>query len=484
MGNQEPFRDVDYMTTPVTVGPFFDCANPVNDSIKNTGLRNLPPVKAPDMWYGYTQSSVPGAIPAGGGLAPMGGPFYKYDAASTSDTKFPPSYDGKAFYYDWAKNKVWTVQLGENAKVEKVNPFMPNTSFLAPQSLAFGPDGSLYALEWGGGYGRDNPNSGIYRIDYINGSRSPVAVGSATPDNGQEPLTVTFSSVGSADPEGGTLTYAWDFNGDGTTDSTVANPTHQYTTPGVYQARLTVTDPAGKEGTTVIVVTVGNTKPTVKFNGPVNGGFVNWGDRVNWDVTVTDAEDTVDYNDLIVQPALGHDSHAHPLLENRGKTGSVVTDLGSGHSEDMKVFFALDARYTDKGDGSVPALTGTDTVILQPKRKEAEHADGTLGTSVSDAGDADSPTQALTGLGDGKWASYDPVNFTGIDSVTFRVASTTAGGSIELRKDSPTGELLGTAAVPSTGSSNRWQDVTIPAPARRRRRWACSSCSRARRTSA
>ena len=108
MGNNEPFRDVDYMTTPVTVGPFFDCANPVNDSIKNTGLRNLPPAKAPDMWYGYTKSSVPGAIPAGGGLAPMGGPFYKYDAASTSDTKFPPSYDGKAFYYDWAKNRVWT----------------------------------------------------------------------------------------------------------------------------------------------------------------------------------------------------------------------------------------------------------------------------------------------------------------------------------------------------------------------------------------
>ena len=352
MGNNEPFRDVDYMTSPITVGPFFDCANPINDSIKNTGLRELPPAKAPDMWYGYTKSSVPGAIPAGGGLAPMGGPFYNYDAASTSDTKFPPSYDGKAFYYDWAKNRVWTVQLnGETGKVEKVNRFMPNTSFLAPQSLAFGPDGSLYALEWGGGFGRDNPNSGIYRIDYINGSRSPVAVGSATPDNGQDPLNVTFSSLGSADPEGGALTYAWDFDGDGTTDSTVANPTHAYTTPGVYQARLTVTDPAGKTGTTVVIVTVGNTKPTVKFNGPVNGGFVEWGDRVNWDLTVTDAEDTVDYQNLIVQPALGHDAHAHPLLEYRGKTGSIVTDLGSGHSEDMKVFFALDARYTDKGDG-------------------------------------------------------------------------------------------------------------------------------------
>ena len=43
--------------------------------------------------------------------------------------------------------------------------------------------------------------------------------------------------------------------GDGAVSSD-PNPTHVYTTPGVYQARLTGTDPAGKEGTTVIVVTV------------------------------------------------------------------------------------------------------------------------------------------------------------------------------------------------------------------------------------
>ena len=465
MGNNEPFRDVDYLTTPVTVGPFFDCANPVNDSIRNTGLRELPPVVAPDMWYGYTKSSVPGAIPAGGGLAPMGGPFYDYDADSTSDTKFPPSYDGKAFYYDWAKNRVWTVQLGDEGRVEKVNRFMPNTSFLAPQSLAFGPDGSLYALEWGGGFGRDNPNSGIYRIDYINGSRSPVAVATATPDNGQEPLTVTFSSTGSADPEGGALAYEWDFDGDGTTDSTEPGPTHAYATPGVYQARLTVTDPAGKTGTTVVPITVGNTRPSVVFNGPVNGGFIDWGDRIAWDLTVTDAEDAVDYDDLIVQPALGHDAHAHPLLEYRGRTGSLVTDLGSGHSEDMKVFFALDARYTDQGGEGAPPLTGTSTVILQPKHKEAEHAEGTAGTVTADAtGDPEGGAAALTALAEGDWASYEPVNFSGTDSITFRVASTQEGGAIELRKDAPTGDLLGTAVVPSTGSTQRWTDVTVPTP--------------------
>jgi hypothetical protein len=46
-------------------------------------------------------------------------------------------------------------------------------------------------------------------------------------------------------------------------------------------------------------------------------------------VTVTDPEDgVIDYNDLIVQPALGHDSHTHPTLEYRGKTGSLTTELG------------------------------------------------------------------------------------------------------------------------------------------------------------
>ena len=57
--------------------------------------------------------------------------------------------------------------------MEKVNPFLPNVPFLAPIDSKFGPDGSMYVLDWGGGYGRDNPTSGLYRIDYISGSRSP-----------------------------------------------------------------------------------------------------------------------------------------------------------------------------------------------------------------------------------------------------------------------------------------------------------------------
>ncbi len=466
MGNNEPFRDVDYRTNPVTVGNFFDCANPVNDSIRNTGLTNLPPARAPEMYYGYTKSSVPAVIPAGGGLAPMGGPFYDFDPNLESDVKFPAYFDGKPFFYEWSKNRIYSMILNGEGKLEKISRFLPTQSFLSPQDLKFGPDGALYTLEWGGGFGRDNPNSGIYRIDYISGSRSPVAVATATPDNGQEPLSVTFSGLGSSDPEGGTLTYAWDFDGNGTVDSTEPAPTYVYSQPGVYQARLTVTDPAGKDGTTVIPVTVGNTKPSVKITGPVNGGFVDWGDTIPWSVAVSDPEDgTIAPNDVIVQPALGHDGHTHPTVEQRGTSGTVTTDLGGGHSEDMKVFFAIDARYTDKGDGSVPPLSGSDTVVLQPKHKEAEHAERTLGvTTAPAAGDPDGGADALTGLAEGDWAAYEPVNFTGTDTITFRVASAQAGGAIELRSGAPDGTLLGTAEVPATGGSQSWADVQVPTP--------------------
>ena len=471
MGDNEPFRDVDYTTSPVTVGGFFTCATPVNDSVRNTGLTNLPPARAPEMWYGYTKSSVPAVIPAGGGLAPMGGPFYDYDADLDSDVKFPEYFDGKAFFYEWSKNRIYQLTLDRGpgtttpGKLEKVSRFLPNQSFLSPQDMKFGPDGALYTLEWGGGFGRDNPNSGIYRVDYISGSRRPVARATATPDNGQEPLTVSFSSAASSDPEGSALTFAWDFQDDGTVDSTAASPTFQYTTPGGYTVRLTVTDDAGKTGTTTIPVVVGNTRPQVVFDGPVNGGLIDWGDEISWDVTVTDPEDgTIDYQDLIVQPALGHDAHTHPTTEYRGRTGSLVTELGGGHSEDMKVFFALDARYTDGGGDGAPPMTGSSTIVLQPKHKEAEHADNLVGAEAGAiTGDPDGGGNAgLVGLNTGDWAAYEPINLTGIQSVTLRVASGQAGGTVELRKGSPTGAVLGTAQVPDTGGATRWRDVTVP----------------------
>ena len=419
------------------------------------------------MFYGYRRSSVPGVIPQGGGLAPMGGPTYEFDADLDSDTKFPASYDGKPFFYEWARNKMYSIQLkkpaaGSGSQVEKVNPFLPQEQFLAPIDSKFGPDGSLYVLDWGGGYGRDNPSSGLHRIDYISGSRSPLADIEVDKDSGPAPLTVAFDGSGSTDPEGATLTYAWDFDGDGTTDAETAEGTFTYDEAGTYDARLTVTDPTGKDGTTTVPITVGNTRPEVEFNLPPNGSFFDFGDDISWDVSVTDAEDgTVSGDDVVIQPALGHDEHAHPTTPLSGLTGTTPTTLG-GHAPDEDIFFAIDARYTDQGgaDGATP-LTGSETTLVFPKVKQAEFFDSKSDDmTVSASRDVEGVDSDLVISGPpGAWARYDPVNFHRIDELALRVSANQAG-SIELRRGAVDGELLATAEVPATGST-RFTDVMV-----------------------
>lgn len=57
----------------------------------------------------------------------------------------------------------------------------------------------------------------------------------------------------------------------------------------------------------------------------------------------------------------------------------------------------------------------------------------------------------------GDWARYDKLDFGHKTAqVTFRAASATQGGIIELRLGSPAGELLGKCAIPDTGGWQSW----------------------------
>ncbi|HEU0214574.1 MAG TPA: PQQ-dependent sugar dehydrogenase, partial [Jiangellaceae bacterium] len=237
-------------------GPLFNCAAPVNESPNNTGLVNLPPAIGADAWMGYTEQD-PRFIPdLGGGGAPMGGPRYHYDP-SGPPTKFPQYYDDQWFNGEWNNGWIKTFTLNASGAVTDVSPFALGTGYLRPMDLDFGPDGSLYVIEWGSGFGGNNADSGIYRIDYVAEGRRPIAHATATPDNGPTPLTVQFSSAGSVDPDGTALTYEWDFDGNGTTDSTEPNPSHQYTQAGAFTALLRVTDQSGQTAADQVRVVAG-----------------------------------------------------------------------------------------------------------------------------------------------------------------------------------------------------------------------------------
>jgi alpha-L-arabinofuranosidase len=67
-------------------------------------------------------------------------------------------------------------------------------------------------------------------------------------------------------------------------------------------------------------------------------------------------------------------------------------------------------------------------------------------------------SECIGWIENGDWARYEGVNFgERSEQVEIRAASATAGGVIELRLDSPTGELLGACTVRHTGGWQSWK---------------------------
>ena len=79
------------------------------------------------------------------------------------------------------------------------------------------------------------------------GNAPPVVTASASPTNGQVPLTVNF--LASATDSNGVVRFEWDFDGDGSYDRTIngssGNTTFAYSTVGTFSPKVRVTDSLG-----------------------------------------------------------------------------------------------------------------------------------------------------------------------------------------------------------------------------------------------
>jgi glucose/arabinose dehydrogenase len=460
------YNDYDFATG--ASGPKFDCQSPVNESPRNTGLRELP--LAQPAWIYYDGGTVYYDGKAtdefgNGGEAPMGGPVYGYDPSLESDVKFPESYDGQLFVGDWSRGWIKSIEIGPAGEPTAIHPFFDTATIAAPMDMQFGPDGSLYVLDYGSGsYAGGAPDSALYKINHVQGSRAPIAASSATPDSGTAPLTVRFSSEGSRDPDGEPLTYAWDFDGDGTVDSTEPNPTHVYTQTGNYTARLTVTDLNGKSGTSAETITVGNTRPTVALEFPATGLIFDHGDRVQYKVTVTDPEDgPIDCGKVTLQTALGHNGHAHGDQSSTGCEGSFVIPA-AWEPDTQFIFYVVNVSYTDAGGaGGAAPLTGTAEALLQPRVRQAEHFTTSSGVAVEEASDpAGGGGRAIGRLEHGDYVSYAPIDLRDISRLDLRVAPGALGGTIEARIDSPGGAVVGSVKITGTGTAQGWTTVGMP----------------------
>jgi glucose/arabinose dehydrogenase/type 1 glutamine amidotransferase len=274
MGDKQPFRDRNLPDITKPLG-WYDCDHPVNDSPRNTGLHDLPPIQPNNIWYSpqgggpefprdadgipiydlTKQDLTEPYFPGGGGQAIMPGQMYRFNAGSDSTVKWPPYWDGKWIIGDESRSQMRVAVTmdpktaphgGHPTTADDLRAFIPTANIGTWMDSKFGPDGALYVLNYGGNFGA-GVNSALWRVTYTGGGPTPAATASSR----TAATTAAFSSAGS-----GGVAYTWDF-GDGTPASHDADPQHTYAKAGTYTATLTVTYAGGTTSKAKTKVTIG-----------------------------------------------------------------------------------------------------------------------------------------------------------------------------------------------------------------------------------
>jgi glucose/arabinose dehydrogenase/cytochrome c551/c552/type 1 glutamine amidotransferase len=366
VGGNYAYREYDYETG--TSGSAFSAEEPVNNSRNNTGIKNLPPVAPPFIWYPYGPSAEFPQVGTGGRNA-MAGPVY-YSDMFPQETRLPAYFDGKLFFYEWIRGFIKVVTMKPNGDYEKMEPFMEHTKFNALIDMEVGPDGKLYLLEYGNGWFSKNPDAALSRVDFNGGNRAPaVARIMVNKTSGVLPLEVKVTAEAS-DPERDPLTYTWDFGNGQTVQTTVPETTVSYTSIGDYTITVEVSDPAGLTAkSNPMSVYAGNAAPDVAITTSGNKMFYFPGKKVQYNVTVGDSDDSSepDVSSLFVSAdyiegsdlaeTVGHQIVTEAMI---GKNMVATLDCKACHKEQEKSigpsYLEVAKRY--KGDANAISVLG------------------------------------------------------------------------------------------------------------------------------
>jgi glucose/arabinose dehydrogenase/PKD repeat protein len=362
---------------------------------------------------------------------------------------YPPEFHGNLFFADFVEGWIDRAVLDSAGNVAQIVRFASNIA--QPVYLELGPDGMLYYVSIGSGE--------IRRIRFTGSSnRAPVAVASANPTSGFSPLDVIFSSAGSSDPDGGALTFSWDF-GDGNT-STLPNPTHRYTAPGVakFTAKLTVKDPEGVAAEASVQITVGSTPPAVTIAVPADGSGIRVGQRVEYRGSATDAEDgNLPGSALAWRVLLHHNTHQHMLQDTVGETESfTVLD----HDPVGTFSYEIILTATDKSGLSttksirLPVDQTKFTISASPPTamvKQGQTAQYSL-TFTAQPGFNGNAALSCSGLPQGANCSFNPGSITlGSQPVSSTLQVATGGGAALGASNSGTSLPIYAALIPMLG---------------------------------
>jgi cytochrome c len=287
IGNNKPYAHV-YFAQNDSVGERFDPLHPVNFSANNTGAKELPPAQPALMYYPYDTSNAFPSFGKGGRTA-IGGPVYHFNDDDTSSIKFPRYFENCWFIAEWMRNWIKVVHLTKDADIDYIEDFMPGTEFKKPIYMKFGPDGTLYMIEFGPGW-QNNIDTRLVKIEYVAGNRPPVAVARASDVYGKLPFKVQLHADSSYDYDNDSLQYTWT-DDQGKTIAQGPQLQQTFSTAGEYHIILIVQDAHKAIARDTISLMAGNAMPEVKIQ-VANQTFYR--DTVAYTVQVRDAEDGID----------------------------------------------------------------------------------------------------------------------------------------------------------------------------------------------
>ncbi|HYG01261.1 MAG TPA: PQQ-dependent sugar dehydrogenase [Chryseosolibacter sp.] len=291
IGENHAYPMYDYATN--IPGEKQDPKHPVNNSVNNTGIKELPPAQPAFISYPY-RSSEKFPLVGSSSRCAIGGPVFRRRDFDNPVRPFPKYYEGKWLAADLSRFWIMAISMNDEGDYIGMERFVPSYHPAQPIDIKFAPTGDLYVLEYGSNTVNSAVESRLVRIEYNAGNRKPFVVLNAENRSGAIPFTAHFNGDKTIDYDGDKLSFDWVV-----TDSTNArvaqsdepNFEYTFTEAGVFTVVLMVTDPHGETNSKEIKIVAGNAPPEVDLRLTGNQDFFFDNNTVQYRVNITDAED-------------------------------------------------------------------------------------------------------------------------------------------------------------------------------------------------
>ena len=127
-------------------GPKKDPARPLNDSVNNTGVRELPPAVPALIYYPYAMSETFPELGTGARSA-MGGPIFHKADFPKARRLFPDYYEGKWIVGDLSRGLIMAVTLTSEGAYAGMERFLPSYRPVEPIDMIPTREAASYCAE-------------------------------------------------------------------------------------------------------------------------------------------------------------------------------------------------------------------------------------------------------------------------------------------------------------------------------------------------